>query len=121
MTPDEQFWWNWAIQLAVAIGTIGTVVTALFGGWIRSKLFSPVLSVRLREPLGEKTPTHLIPPDGGEPRMEEGRTFHVTVSNPSRWQPVHQVQVFLTRIEVSGADGRPVVEWIGDVPMRWRG
>jgi hypothetical protein len=33
------FWWNWWLHLAVAVGTIGAVLVALFGQAFRAKFF----------------------------------------------------------------------------------
>lgn len=34
---DAQFWLNWATQAAIAVGTVGAVVVALFGGRLRER------------------------------------------------------------------------------------
>ncbi len=118
MTPDEQFWWNWWLNLAVAGGTLAAVIVALFGEWLRAQMFRPKLAIELDKPLGVPTPVQLTSPDG-ESRMEVGRFYHVRISNSARWPVATQVQVNLLRIEEPGPDGAWQMKWAGEVPLRW--
>lgn len=118
MTPDEQFWWNWWVNLAVAAGTLAAVVVALFGEWLRARMFRPKLALALDNPLGVPTPIQLTSPNG-ESRMEAGRFYHVRVSNSARWPAATQVQVNLLRIEEPGPDGAWQMKWAGEVPLGW--
>jgi len=118
MTPDEQFWWNWWVNLAVAAGTLAAVVIALFGEWLRARMFRPKLVIALDNPLGVPTPVQLTSPNG-ESRMEAGRFFHIRVTNSARWPAATQVQVNLLRIEEPGPDGGWQMKWAGEVPLRW--
>jgi hypothetical protein len=43
----REFWWNWFVQLAIAIGTIGAVIVALFGNRFRAFLLPPRLKLSL--------------------------------------------------------------------------
>jgi hypothetical protein len=45
--PDQttQFWMNWSVNLAVAIGTIGAVIMAVLGEPIRNRIFRPKLKI----------------------------------------------------------------------------
>ena len=114
MDPDQQFWWNWAINFAVACGTLLTVLVAVFGDKFRARFFPPILKLQLVRPKGELT-TETGP--GGSDRV---RFYHLCVSNGRRWSPAREVQVFLTRIEEPGPNDQLQVRWFGNVPMRWR-
>ncbi len=122
MTPDIQFWWNWWVSVAVAIGTIATVIVALFGQGFRSKFFPPQLVLKLAVTEGEKARVRLAWLDQGEPkeRWEDARYYHLRVSNERRWSPANNVQVFLIRMEEQGPDSELQITWSGEVPMRWR-
>lgn len=37
MSPNQQFWWNWVVNAAVALATLLAVLAALFGDWFRSQ------------------------------------------------------------------------------------
>jgi hypothetical protein len=122
MTPEAQFWANWWIQAAVAVGTFGTVLVALFGQGFRAKFFPPKLSLVLNDAAGELTKVTLSWLENGQPkqRTEDARYYHLRVSNRRRWSPAHQAQVFLTRIEGARADGTMGPLWVGDIPIAWR-
>jgi hypothetical protein len=114
---NQKFWWNWWLQLAVALGTIGAVVVALFGKPIRSKLFPPHLQMKLRSEAGEKTPRIIDRLPDGQLRYENARFYHLKVSNSrGDWSPAKDVEVILVGIE----DGANRLRWEGEVPMRWR-
>lgn len=122
MDALQQFWANWWVQLAVAIGTIGAVVVALFGDAFRAKFFPPKLSIRLLSTSGEKTQVTLSWVENGQQldRREEARYYHLHVTNARRWSPAHQTQIVLLAVEEPDASGRSEVVWSGDVPLRWR-
>lgn len=119
MSPIEQFWWNWGIQCVVAIATLMAVSVALFGDWIKARLFQPRLELSLKATRGESTVATLQAPNG-DVRQECCRMYHVTATNKVKWPQATHVQVLLTRLEEFGPDGLPQVKWTGDVPMRWR-
>jgi hypothetical protein len=110
------------VNAAVAFGTVTAASVALFGQAFRLKYFPPKLSLRLVNPGGERTQIKLSWFENGETksRLEEGRYYHLRVSNERRWSPANEVQVFLLRTEEPGPDGELRTTWIGDVPMRWR-
>ena len=116
------FWWTWWVQVAVAAGTIGAVLVALFGQAFRAKFFPPQLSLRLLNPQGEKTRVRLTPPQGtdADSRMEDARYYHLRVSNTRRWSPANQVQVVLLRVEEPGPNDAFQITWTGDIPLGWR-
>lgn len=122
MNMATQFWADWWVQFAVAVGTIGAVVVALFGQAFRGKFFPPLLSLSLADPRGELTEVRLAWTDGGQTheRSEAARYYHLRVSNARRWSPAQQVQVVLLRVEEAGADGEWVSVWSGDIPLGWR-
>lgn len=114
---DRQFWWNWWVQVAVAVGTIGAVVVAVFGKPIRSRWFPPRIQMKLRSAVGEKTPRIIERLPSGECRFENARFWHVRISNSrGDWSPAKDVEVILVGIE----DGADRLVWEGEVPMRWR-
>ncbi|MGA2327057.1 MAG: hypothetical protein ABSH05_12315 [Bryobacteraceae bacterium] len=117
LTPDQQFWWNWWVSLAVAAGTLLAVVVAIFGEKLRAKFFPPRLSLRFICPEGEGTT--LTRKDSGEV-ADDVRYYHLRVSNERRWSAAREVQVFLTRVEEPGPNGDLHVVWAGEVPIRWR-
>jgi hypothetical protein len=119
MCTDSNFWWNWVVNLTVAIGTLAVAFVALFGDWLRHKLSPPKLLLSLKNPLGESTPG-TIHNDQGADQQTSGRYYHIKVSNLKRWSPATNVQVFITQIEIPGPDTELMVSWSGEVPIRWR-
>lgn len=113
-TDPSTFWWNWLVQLATAIGTIGAVLVALFGQAFRARFFPPKLSLRLNSADGELT-TRVQ--DG---RSERVRYYHLRVSNTRRWSPAHGVHIALLQLEQPGPNGALQVIWQGDIPLGWR-
>lgn len=122
MSIEEQFWLNWWVNIAVAIGTISAVIVALFGQAFRAKFFPPKLALKLIHPEGEKTKQRLTWFDGNQQkeRWEDVRYYHVQVQNYRRWSPANQTQVFLTKLEEPGPDDDLQVTWRGDIPIGWR-
>ncbi len=122
MSAGKEFWWNWWVNFGVALATFAAVFVALFGEWIRAHLFSPQLSLKLRNPHGAKTRVTLRWQDeNGTPhqRVEDARYYHVTVSNGARWPRANQVQVYLLRVEEPGPDGALKLTWSGEIPIQW--
>jgi len=117
-TPsDTHFWLDWWVNVFVAAGTIGAVLVALFGDWIKYKLFSTQLELALTNPLGTRAPVRLL--FEGQARLEGARYYHVRVSNPRRWPPATQVQVYLLQVEQPGPDGEWQTKWAGECPVQW--
>lgn len=120
MTPDKQFWWNWAASVAGVAANFLVVLVALFGERFWMWAFPPRLRIRLLERFGEKTIAVGQLPNGTTTRTDV-RFFHLLVWNERRtWSPAHGVQVFLSSIEELGPNGKYQVAWVGNVPMRWR-
>jgi hypothetical protein len=120
MTPGQQFWWNWAVRLAAAIGTFLAVLVALFGQQFRAKRFPPRLKLKLLEKGGEKTTLTARSDDGTVRNIDDVRYFHLRLWNERRWSTAEGVQVFLTRLDEPGPDNQLRVTWLGNVPLRWR-
>jgi hypothetical protein len=125
MSVLAQFWWNWAVQFFVALGTIGAVVVALLGDWLKAKLLR--LDVAIENPAGVLTPTLAAPPGSGagvQPYSgvvrSSARYFQLRVTNASGLVRAHQVNVWLLSVDQSleGADPRRL--WEGEIPLIWQ-
>jgi hypothetical protein len=114
MSTDAQFWLNWVVNLAVALGTLGAVLAALFGDIFRSKFLPPLLRLRLLSSEGEKGPIKTTE------SWDVARWYHVHVWNERRWSPAKEVQIFLIRLEEQDPSGAFQTVWSGEVPMNWR-
>jgi hypothetical protein len=129
VTSDEQFWWNWWVQFATALGTIGAVMLALFGNWFRYRFAPPKLSISLLDPAGEETEAQIrgveteaqirgeVPPTDVVTKV---RWFHVRVQNDRIWAEATDVQVFLLSVEEPDASDQFTSVWTGAVPLKWR-
>lgn len=123
MSADQQFWWNWWLNFGLVVAALATICVALFGEWIRARLFSPRLELRLLHEYGEKqnVPLEWMNQDGTTgSRMGLAPYYHLKVSNASHWPRATNVQVFLTRVEEPGPDGDLTTTWTGDIPLQWR-
>ena len=118
MTPSWQFWMNWIAQIAIAIGTIGAVIAALFGHWLRGRFVPQKLVLKLLDDRGVKTPV-VIAVREGSTRETIGRWYHLRVKNERRWSPATDVQVLLLRVEEPDASGVDKITWAGEIPIRW--
>jgi hypothetical protein len=119
MSPDAQFWWNWWVQFATAVGTLAAVCVALFGSWLRSQLAAPKLRISLRSTSAHDTDVTMQVP-GATSVSTKARWYHITVENDRRWATANEVQVFLLRLEEPDASGQFVATWTGNIPMKWR-
>ena len=112
MTLDQQFWWNWGVQLLTGVATFAAVLVALFGKWLQHKLAPPKLRISLLSEDGEKTDVALVAPSpDGLPQqfmpqiISKARWYHIRVENQRRWAEVNDVRVFLLRIEERDPSG----------------
>jgi hypothetical protein len=119
MTPTWQFWLNWWVQLAVAIGTIGAVVVALFSDWFRVVLWPPRLSIWLHDPLGEITKT-VVPLPNGQQEETVSRWYHVRIENRRGWSLAREVRLLLLRYEEPDRLGQFQTKWSGAIPLKWQ-
>jgi hypothetical protein len=123
MTLTDQFWLNWLLNLAIAIGTFGAVFIALFGEYLRSKIFPARLAVSVNNLKGVYTPIdrqiklseEQVKKDAGKSRY-----YHVVVANKKKWPRAGQVQLFLKSVEQPNIDGELEEIWSGDIPICWR-
>jgi len=106
--PD---WW-------AAIGTIGAVVVALFGERLKRLIWPPRLRIALKSNSGEATPVGIRDPRTGDVRAEQGRYYHLSVSN--RGSPATNVAVYLTGVMLRGAGNTWYPAWKGEAPFFWR-
>jgi hypothetical protein len=124
MSPEENAWqwWNWSVQAATALATLGAVAVALFGNWARLRLFPPKLCIGLLSTESEEIPTSLQDPNPFErPHLTKSRWFHIKVTNARAWVEATDVQVFLVRVEEPNAAGLfTIVPWAGEAPLKWR-
>ncbi len=88
--------WSLFVNVFVAIGTIGSVIVALFGNWIRLTFFPPRLSIGLLNTEGEKI---TLTNSATGQVVDEARYYHLLVSNGRRWFTATNVDVRLLQIE----------------------
>jgi hypothetical protein len=120
VNPDQQFWWNWGVNLSVAVFTLLAVLVALFGEKLRARFFPPILKLKLLRKEGEKAPLTRLNEQGVVQHVDDSRYYHLHVWNERRWSPAEQVQVFLTRLYEPGPSDDFQLAWAGNVPLRWR-
>ncbi len=108
-------------QWFAAIATSAAVIVALFGDFLKAKLFTPHLELSLPNPRGELT-TEVTPLGTGLTNQVNARYYHVRVSNRWRWPVAKDVQIVLVRLEDIGPSGARRIIWASDdgVPLRWR-
>lgn len=117
--PPWQFWTNWIVQAAVAIGTLAAVVVALFGKWLRAKWVPPCLQLSIENHRGTKSPC-IISKQGGPATQSESRWYHLKLENARRWSPAPGTDVLLLNLEEEDAAGRFNSIWRGAMPIKWR-
>ncbi|MFN3746351.1 MAG: hypothetical protein ACK4TL_16740 [Hyphomicrobiaceae bacterium] len=105
-----------AIQIAIAVGTVGAVIVALFGDRLRSR---PHLIVQLRDAKGYRIDRSFVrfPDEYVSPSL----WFHLKVSNARRsYTTAHETQLYLLSVQVPDAAGAFVPEWSGAIPLQVR-
>jgi len=102
------------IQISVAIGTIGAVFVALWGGRISHAIgLGPKLNLALVDSQGE-----LITPTGDTNPL---RYYHLRVFNTHKWSPANNVRVMITGLLTPAADGTLVRhKMVGPLQLMWR-
>jgi hypothetical protein len=116
---DTQFGWYIFVHSIAAAGTVGTVLVALFGTWIKAKCWPPKLDVTLPDPSGERTSIKRKDPDGTV-REDITRWYHVRVENQRRLSPATNLSLHLVAIEEPGLDNTLEKTWQGNVEIPWR-
>lgn len=101
------------VNTLVAVGTLGTVVVALFGNYWRRRFFPPKLKVQLCEPAGELTSSRFAE------QSKKSWYYHVMVENEHRWSPATNVSLHLVAMDLPGPDNQFIREWNGDVQLKW--
>jgi hypothetical protein len=107
------------IQITIAVGTIGAVVVALFGDWLKHVLRPPRLELSFENKHGVKVPCTVTEP-GGIQRQGVARWYHVNLRNKRRWSTAHGAQVYITKLEEQNAAGGYATVWVGEIPVTWR-
>lgn len=114
MTEQQFWWWYLFVTWFVAIGTVGTVVVALFGDWFRNALLPPKLHITQPDPFGERSEER----DQNTGALADvSRYFHLNVENTRRWHPATNLDVRLVKIQTPAVGTNWHTEWVGDVPI----
>jgi hypothetical protein len=120
MAQTTQFWWNWAVSLLSAFGTIGAVVVALFGDRLRpSPRLHLARSTAASE--GKKVDTTLTERQGDQPRQTQSRWYHVRVENQRRlYRTANEVRVYMLELQERNEAGAWETKWAGELPIKWQ-
>lgn len=105
--PPHYYGWSLAVNIFVAVGTVGSVFVALFGSWMRSKFFPPKLMLKLLNTEGERINlTNPVPAlaQSGAPG-DVARYYHLQVSNGRRWSPANDLDVRIVRVDTPAPAG----------------
>jgi hypothetical protein len=100
----------------VAVGTIGSVLVALFGSVLKGRWWPPMFVANLVDPEGQKTPLT----DQTGTVVDHARYYHMRISNTRRSSKATDAGLYLVRIEEPGPSGQFQVSWIGDLPINCR-
>ena len=101
-------------NVAVAAATFLAVIVALFGDWIRARLFRPNLSVSLANPEGELSSI------GSGEHQVRAWFYYIRVSSPRPWPKPTEAQVFVVRVQKRNPNGVYHHVWAGEIPLRWK-
>lgn len=105
-------WWSEA-------GTVGTwalAIIALWGDWLKARLFPPILSVELLNKHG----ADLIETQFADRSKAMSRYYHLKVTNKRKLSPAVKVQVVISSISKPGPNGTPQIALQEPLPLRWR-
>jgi hypothetical protein len=101
---------TWTAILIGAAGTWIVAIMAIWGEWVRSRLFKPKLEI-VPKGLGLVVTQN----DG-----HKARYFSVSVRNPTRFPMAHDAQLVLTRVEQPDAAGNPYPVFEEILPLWWQ-
>lgn len=87
--------WNLFSNFLIAIGTIGAVLVAIFGNWIKQRIFSAKLDVQVLNEEGELT---------SYTNNEQVIYFHLKVINLRKSVIVKNCRIYLKKIQKRQAD-----------------
>jgi hypothetical protein len=121
LTHESEFWWNWWIQFAVAIGTMLVAAVAVFGDAIKASFIR--LSISIDSIYGVDQPVVSALMLGGQIVAQgtdqiPARFYHLRVQNNSRLFPANRVDVWVIKIDQYHETGPRT--WRCDVPLAWR-
>lgn len=91
MNDNPAFWWNWCIQLAVAVGTLLAALVALFRDKILSMIFPIKLHMKIKDYAGEFHISEI------NQTSHNSRYYHVNIAR-NNWRTANLVQVYLLHI-----------------------
>jgi hypothetical protein len=106
-----------------ALGTLAAVCIAIWGVWIRARLFKPWLHLSLHNPHGELVQVSVTVQQNNESVKREIKTryYHLKLRNEVRLSPASQAQILIVSLEEAGPDGLPQVVFNApELPLRWR-
>lgn len=101
---------------AEAIGTWAIAIIAVWGDWLKSKIFPPILSVELLSRRGGE----LIVAVFADGSQVQSRYYHLRVTNKRKYSPANKVQIVISSISTPGPTGEPQVILNEPLPLRWR-
>jgi hypothetical protein len=102
-----------------AVGTVGTVIVALFGNRLRALLAAPRLQIELGEGGPNGVRVGVRERFDGKEIDTVGRWYRLRVENKRRWSPAKDVRMLLLRLEQPDAAGNYRTHWVGEIPLVW--
>ena len=119
-SPCWQYWIDLGIKFLGTVATFLAIFVALFGAWLRNRLWPPSLTVSLARTEGDQSMIWARDQEGRLQFISNGFWYHARVENKTRWNLVTDVLVHCLLIERQDASGeyRPI--WSGLAPLTWR-
>jgi hypothetical protein len=104
------------------VGALGPWVVAgaaIWGERIRAAVLRPKLCLKLASNVGERTEQVMMEGDLVTAVLP-ARYFHLRVINRRRFPAAHEVQIFMTKLEIPGPDGQqPRTIYSVPLPFTW--
>lgn len=111
---------DWIIASSAAASTL-VAVAAIFGDWIKRRIFPPKIEIKLVESLPQKTPLYYNNSDGSLNSIGWGRFFLIQISNKTRnLYRLEEPQIAITEIEIKGPQRQWIRAWSGLVKLSWQ-